>query len=52
MSFIRELETPVVLVDLDEFKTVNDTAGHDAGDRLLKEVGAILREENVPVAYA
>lgn len=34
----------VVLCDLDDFKQVNDTFGHDAGDKVLRELARILLE--------
>jgi len=42
----------LLMLDIDDFKQINDTAGHLAGDAILREMGKLLRQQQRHSDYA
>ena len=53
---LHEHPVSLLMMDVDEFKQINDTRGHDSGDQALIWISRILREvggeQALPIRYA
>ncbi len=49
----KAMNTPLslIMVDIDDFKIYNDTFGHQAGDKILKELAVLLKKQSRKMDY-
>jgi two-component system cell cycle response regulator len=43
-SLRQRYPVSLIMLDIDDFKAYNDRLGHTVGDRILKDVGAVIRD--------
>lgn len=43
LAIRKKAELLLLYIDIDDFKSINDTHGHLVGDRVLSDIGALLR---------
>jgi diguanylate cyclase (GGDEF)-like protein len=41
----QQQQSVLVFIDIDQFKIINDTSGQAAGDQLLNQIGALIKQE-------
>ena len=52
MALSEEADGSALMLDVDDFKTINDTHGHEAGDQVLIAVGEAILESIRPTDFA
>ncbi|KJY81448.1 hypothetical protein TW81_17995 [Vibrio galatheae] len=48
LSRYENMRLTMIIIDLDHFKSVNDTYGHEKGDTVLRAFGKLLSSMNLP----